>query len=363
MEIPVANLYYLLLYAWDRLEEGRTVDVSGVEHGRTLDLVARVLDAGARRALRRGLDRGYAPRTEATARLRGRVAFGPSVQRMLLPQARAVCSFDELTPDVLTNRIVRTTVGRLARVDDLDDGLRASLRDVYRRMEGVGEVELSRAAFGRVRLHAGNRSYRLLLSACELAHRNLLPREDGRGYRFLDPLRDERQMDRLFEAFLLGFFRRECPGVRASAETLRWAAEPLARSGPGRLPSMRTDVTLRGPGGACVVDAKYYGSALSRWHADGTFHSSNLYQITAYLRAMRAAGEPADGVLLYPVVEGGFDHTYRIDGHRVRLLTLDLRRPWPEIHDALVDLASWGGEGRGRLPLPGSTAVGTRASA
>ena len=343
MPVPILNLYYLLLYAWDRLEEGQTVDVSGIEHGRTLDLIARVLDVGTRRVLRRGLDRGYVPHTEATARLRGRVAFGPSIQRMLLPQARAVCSFDELTPDVLTNRIVRTTVGRLARVEGLDAGLRANLRDVHRRMEGVGEVELSRAVFGRVQLHAGNRSYRLLLSACALAHANLLPREDGRGYWFFDPLRDEQQMDQLFEAFLLGFFRRECPGVRASADTLEWAAEALAQSGPGRMPGMRTDVTLRGPGGACVIDAKYYRSALSSWHEGGRFKSANLYQITAYLRTMRACGEPADGVLLYPVVEGGFDHTYRIDGDRVRLLTLDLRRPWPEIHDALMGITAWSG--------------------
>ena len=341
MQIPIRNLYYLLLYAWDRMGEGQTVDISGVGHGQTLDLLARILDVGTRRVLRRGLDRGYVEHTEPTARLRGRVAFGPSVRRMLLPQARAVCTFDELTPDVMTNRIVRTTVGRLTMTGGLDAGLRAGLRDVHRRMEGVSEVGLSRAAFGLMRLHGGNAAYRLLLSVCALVHANLMPREDGQGYRFLDPLRDEQQMDRLFEEFLRGFFRRECPGVRASAETLQWAARPLSRSGPGRMPQMLTDVTLRGPGGACVVDAKYYASPLSSWHEGGRFHGSNLYQIMAYLRAMGARGEHADGVLLYPVVEGGFDHTYEVDGHRVRLLTLDLRRPWPEIHHALVALAAW----------------------
>lgn len=353
MTIPILNLYYLLLYAWDRLEEGRVVDVGGLDHARAADLLARILVSGTRHVLRRGLDRGYVPYSEATSRLRGRVEFAPSVRRMLLPQAQAVCTFDDLTPDVLTNQIVRTTIGRMARVADLDGGLRRELLGVHRQMDGVQEVAVSRATFGRVRLHTGNAFYRFLLSACALAHQNLLPREGGEGYRFLDFLRDERQMAQLFEAFLLGFFRRERPDLRSEAESMAWVAEAIETSGPGRLPGMRTDVTLRGPGWTCVIDAKYYREALSRWHQDGTFSSSNLYQITAYLRALEARGgsdAEADGVLVYPVVKGAFDHVYRVGEHRVRLLTLDLSRPWAEVGAALSDLALWS-EGRRALSL------------
>ncbi|MEP0547494.1 MAG: hypothetical protein ABJF88_11220 [Rhodothermales bacterium] len=344
MDIPVLNLYYLLLYAWDRLEEGRVVAVGGLEHRTTADLLARILVKGTRHVLRRGLDRGYVEHFETTSRLRGRVAFAPSVRRMLLPQARAVCTFDELTPDVLTNRILRTTIGRLMRVDALSDQHRRDLRGVYRELGGVGEIHLTRASFKRVRLHAGNAFYRFLLSACALAHENLFPRDDGQGYHFRDFARDDTQMARLFEAFLLRFYQRERPDLTARPESMAWIAEPISTLGPGQLPGMRTDVTLRGADWTCVIDAKYYRAALSRWHEDGTFDASNLYQITAYLRTLESNGGAdggADGVLLYPVVEGTFDHTYRVGPHRVRLLTLDLTRPWPEIESTLLDLASW----------------------
>ena len=344
MPIPIHNLYYLLLYAWDRLEEGRTVNVGGLEHGSAADLLARILVSGTRRVLRRGLDRGYVSYSEETARPRGRIEFAPTARRLLVSQGRVVCAVDELTPDVLTNRIVRTTLGRLAQVEGLDSRLRHDLRGVHRQMAGVREVPLSRSTFSRVRLHAGNAFYRLLLDTCALAHANLLPREAGEGYRFRDFTRDERQMATLFEAFLLGFYRREVPGVRAEAETMSWEAEPLTVSGHGRLPSMRTDVTLRGDGWTCVVDAKYYRAALSRWHADGTFSPDNLYQLLSYLHTLESRGgadSEADGALIYPVVDGAFDHTYRIRGHRVRLLTLDLRRPWPDIHTDLLALSDW----------------------
>lgn len=344
MAIPIHNLYYLLLYAWDRLEEGQAVDVGGLEHGSAADLLARILVSGTRHVLRRGLDRGYVSYSEETARPRGRIEFAPTMRRMLVPQGRVACAVDELTPDVLTNQIVRTTLGRLAQAEGLDPRLRHELRGVHRQMAGVHETSLSRSAFSRVRLHAGNAFYRLLLDACALAYENLLPTEDGMGYRFLDFTRDERQMAALFEAFLLGFYRREVPGARAEAETMSWDAAPLAMSGPGRLPSMRTDVTLRGDGWTCVIDAKYYRSALSRWHTDGTFNSANLYQLLTYLHALEPRGGAdgqADGVLVYPVVEGAFDHTYRIGTHRVRLLTIDLRQPWRSVHEELVRLVEW----------------------
>lgn len=340
--IPVRNVYYLLLYAWGRLDEGRVVDVDALAHDRAADLLARILVSGTRHVLRRGLDRGYVEHTEATARLRGRVDFARSA--VLLPQARALCTFDELTPDVLSNRILRTTLGKLSRVAGLDGDLRRSLREVHGQMGGVHEVHVTRALFGRVRVHANNAFYRFLVSACALAHENLLPEEAGSGYRLRDFARDEKQMRRLFEAFVLGFYRREWPDLDARAESMVWAAQALQTDGPGRLPGMLTDVTLRGPGWTCVVDTKYYRKALSRWHNDGTFSSSNLYQMTTYLRTLEARGgvdAHADGVLLYPVVDGAFDHVYRTGGHRVRLVTLDLLRPWDEIHAALDEIAHW----------------------
>ena len=58
-EIPVANIYYLLCYAWDVLDERDSLaDVDAQESTELLALFARVLNNGTRRLLRRGLDRG-----------------------------------------------------------------------------------------------------------------------------------------------------------------------------------------------------------------------------------------------------------------------------------------------------------------
>ena len=45
MEIPIQNIYYLLCYAWDKLEEKELIDVDPVGMTELVDLFARVLSA------------------------------------------------------------------------------------------------------------------------------------------------------------------------------------------------------------------------------------------------------------------------------------------------------------------------------
>jgi 5-methylcytosine-specific restriction enzyme subunit McrC len=53
VQIPIANIYYLLCYAWDVLEEKETLaDVDALDSTDLLDLFARVLVNGTRRLLR-----------------------------------------------------------------------------------------------------------------------------------------------------------------------------------------------------------------------------------------------------------------------------------------------------------------------
>jgi 5-methylcytosine-specific restriction enzyme subunit McrC len=56
--IPIKNVYYLLLYAWNQYTPKDQVEV-GAEAGPDLpNLLGRVLAEGVRRLIRRGLDRG-----------------------------------------------------------------------------------------------------------------------------------------------------------------------------------------------------------------------------------------------------------------------------------------------------------------
>src|SRR5688572_7468052 len=116
MKIPIQNVYFLLCYAWNKLEERDLVDVDPIGVTELVDLFARVLITGTNHLLKRGFDRNYVDHEEWTPRLRGKVAFSAVVKIGGAAAAALPCEFDEMSHDVLHNQIVKATIRRLLRV-------------------------------------------------------------------------------------------------------------------------------------------------------------------------------------------------------------------------------------------------------
>ena len=88
-KIPIANIYYLLCYAWSHVEERDVVrleELDGLE--RVHDLLGKVLAEGVFRLIRRGIDRGYREVREDLAGIRGKIAMGETAKRSLPPAGR-----------------------------------------------------------------------------------------------------------------------------------------------------------------------------------------------------------------------------------------------------------------------------------
>src|SRR5262245_59465532 len=118
--IPTQNIYYLFLYAWNRLPEGRCVDVSGITSPHLPNLLTKVLTEGIRHLRRRGLDREYVQQDEDLVRPRGRMRLGDTLARGLLSRVQVACSTDDLSRNVLHNQILKSTLEKLARTTGLD---------------------------------------------------------------------------------------------------------------------------------------------------------------------------------------------------------------------------------------------------
>src|SRR5919107_686026 len=123
-QIPIQNIYYLLCYAWNKLEEGEVVGVSAINSTRLVDLFAKVLAGGTHHLIRRGFDRGYLAFAEETPRIRGKIDFSSSLKRNLLARGQARCEYEELDHNVLHNQILKTTLERLSLAEGLDTKLR-----------------------------------------------------------------------------------------------------------------------------------------------------------------------------------------------------------------------------------------------
>lgn len=341
MKIPISNFYYLLCYAWDKLEESKVIGVTDDDYGHIVDLFARVLASGMEHLLKRGLDQGYQEYREVFGGVRGKIDFGTSLKAHLFPQGRAACVFEQLTHDVLHNRILKSTMATLLRHQELDPRNADALGACLARLSEVTTVRLDASVFSRVQLHSNNGVYDFLLRVCRLIHDATVIEEKTGQIRFRDFERDDAQMAALYERFLLNFYKREQNTFRAGSEVLRWQATFGEEQDLLYLPSMRTDVSLQSADRKIVIDAKYYTEVMQTNFGKDTVRSGHLYQLFAYLKNMEYDGGPqsqAEGILLYPLVDTPLNLQFRIQGHTIRVVTIDMAQDWPQIHDHLLRL-------------------------
>lgn len=345
-KIPIQNIYYLLCYAWNRLEERDMIDVSGIDTTSLVDLFAKVLCGGIEHLLRRGMDRGYVDFAEDSRCLKGKMLFSPTLKRNLLNKAQVHCEFDELSYNVLHNQILKSTLLNMIRVEGLDSQLKDRLTGLCRRFNEVDAIELSYGVFNRVQLHRNNAFYDFLLNICELVFENLLASETPGKSKFRDFFQDDdKRMAALFEDFVRNFYKLETSGFKVGREDILWQAEAIDEASQAYLPKMETDISIEGHGFKAVIDTKFYKDALATHYDAEKIRSQHIYQIFAYLKNLEKQGgvnSSCTGVLLYPTVKKELCLNYRMGSHKVMIHTLNLNQDWQAIDKdlkALLDLA------------------------
>jgi len=339
--IRVRNLFHMLAYAFSALTEQGYRAVATEDFDNAAELCAAILERGVSLQLKRGLGQEYVNRTEARSSLRGTIKVTESVKSQAILRRQLVCSYDEFSVDTTMNRVIKATVALLVR-SDISKARKKSLKKLMVFFADVHDIDLHRVDWN-MRYDRNNRTYRMLMAVCWLVVKGLLQTQSDGATRMMDFF-DEQRMSRLYEKFILEYYRREHPRLRASASFVEWALDDGMSEG---LPAMRSDITLSAGGRVLIIDAKYYAATMQSNFDKRTVHSGNLYQIFAYVKnkqaALERAGKSAEvsGTLLYAATDEEIqpDVTYRMSGNQIGVRTLDLDRPFEEIRAQLDGIA------------------------
>lgn len=339
-EIPIQNIYYMLCYAWDKLEARDIVDVNEIGSNKLLDLFARVLSNGCSKLLKQGLDRYYAETESILIGVKGKLHLSQTIKHNILHHCKTYCGYDEFDCDILNNQILKSTISKLLRTKDLDGKIREDLRNIYLKFPPVTEIKINKSLFNQIKIHRNNFYYDFLLKVCRLIHERLMIEEKEGRYEFIDFFRDEKAMASLFEEFVRNFYRIESD-YDVSSKNITWAFEAFEnKEDLEMLPEMRTDITLQKDGRKIIIDTKFYREALSTHFDKEKIKSEHLYQIFSYLinqeEANREETLNCEGILLYPTNRVHFKYSYKYGTHRIRVMTIDLNREWRQIHDDLL---------------------------
>jgi 5-methylcytosine-specific restriction enzyme subunit McrC len=340
--IPIKNLFFILCYAWGRLDEGELVSASLDDVSTPQDLLARILINGSNRVLKDGLDRGYLEFAEESSSLRGKINFSASISRLLFEQAKAATFVDELSHNILHNQILKTTLLSLSNSELVDSMLRSELARLVRKFNDVDLIRLTASAFKRVQIHQNNSFYAFITNVCELVYLQGTPNSEQGGIKIRDFSRDEVKMRKVFQDFIFNFYKLNQKKYSVTSERLTWGAigdEEALR----HLPNMYTDVSLSSQTRKIILDTKYYAEAFQSNWGKQSFHSSHLYQLNTYLdSAQRISNETRriDGVLLYPATNDEFTFKFELRSHTVTVASIDMRQDSTVLSARILSLLS-----------------------
>lgn len=337
--VRIKNVYHMLSYAYAALRQGDCKRLADEDFEHIHDLFAAILACGLAGQIRRGLYREYHERRAALPTLRGKLDMPATLAERCACRACLGCEFDELTANVLANRVCKTAAVMLVRHGQVGRNNKKALRRILDCLSGVDALPVGAIPWQSLRLHKGNAAYSALLAVCRLLFAGRLLSTES-GTRRMTEFLDDQQMCRLYERFLLAYFREEHPDLAAASERVDWK---LDSASDAALPIMETDVTLRKAGRTLIIDAKYYGKSMAgNLYGGHKLHSANLYQIYAYVKnSDRGRSGDVAGLLLYAGTDEAVrpDSEYIMDGNVISARTLDLNRDFTEIRGQLDAVA------------------------
>ncbi|WP_175541540.1 McrC family protein [Streptomyces aidingensis] len=272
-KVPVDRLLFLLSYAQDRRAVWDAGPVDGAARRELFPVLARRFAELAERALGPGPLTGYRDRQATSMMLRGRLRAAAQLRRRPGVALPLEIAYDEHTTDIPENQLLLGAARRLARLPGLEPRVRARLRRIDARLDGVTAPQPG-APVAECRPTRMNARYGPALQLARLVVRgSSFEYRDGRRVRVDGLLLN---MEKVYEEFLakaLGAVLERRLGGRAMAQPRRTHYLDDRRKHE-LLPDLvhhlpEPDGGLRP---VIVADAKYQEG----------IRSANLYQLLAY---------------------------------------------------------------------------------
>lgn len=345
--IPIRNLWHMLLYAWNEPLVTPQVSIGDIESAPTLDaLFATFLMKMIQQRMRIGLGRGYVPASKKLRAVRGRVDLTESIKQQTFDHGEAICDFQEYSLNEPRNQILRSTLMRLVQAGEFGpnqteaETVRHRLRWLVRNLDGVDLIELKLESIRRQILAQNDNDYRLMLSICEMIVMRQMPLEADGAYVLPTVDRETLILHRVYERFVANFYRMHLTDWDVQAhKRLDWHA----RDANEHLPMMVPDLILhhRETGRVIMLDTKFTAASLveNQW-GKPVYDSSHLYQLYAYLRSQEhvsAGYGSAEGILLYPAIKARLSERVELQGHVIRIESVDLAAEWEEVENQLKE--------------------------
>lgn len=343
--ILIKNVYYMLTYAFQYAEKSVYKEISLEKFDDVHNLFASILVKGINMQLKQGLYREYINCKQNINILRGKVDMQNTIKNKIARKQLLACEYDELSENNILNQILKTTIWLLLRDQKVNNDHKNMLKKQMLFLQNIDIVDLALVKWQRLKFSRNNKNYRILISICQMIFEGLLLTTNKGKYKF-NSFIDENSMCKLYEKFILEYYRKHYPKLCPKSKQIKWCID----DGIGTmLPNMQSDIMLQYKNTILIIDAKYYEHTTQQYYNKNSIHSANFYQIFAYVKnekENKIIQEPfceyeISGVLLYAktIDEIQPDITYSMSGNKISVLTLNLNVEFNKISEQLDKIA------------------------
>lgn len=339
--IIIRNIYYMLTYAFQDLRQNNYDDIAGEDFENILDLFAEILFRGISFQLKKGLHKDYIAQSDNLPTIRGKININESIQQKLLHKKLMGCTFDEFSENNIHNQILKSTLLLLTTSPEVKMVRRRKLRSLLLFFSNVENCNLKNIRWGQISYDRNSSTYRMLHHFCYFVIKRMLLTTENGTYR--TKKFDEELMLRLFEKFVLSYYRKHYPQFSAKSAKLEWNID-ADESTLSLIPDMKTDILLTFPANTLIIDTKYYSRTMQEYMGKISIRNNNLYQINSYvLHEDKNHSGHVDGMLLYAKTEEEVcpDGQMKLnDGNMLYFRNLDLNQDFGNIKHQLDSFIS-----------------------
>lgn len=335
--IAVKNIFHMLTYVYRRLSTDDYQRTVTETFDSAANLFAQLLAYGIMRQIKSGIPKEYIRKHDILPVMRGRLDVIGTARQYSSGRRRLACNYDEFSENTPVNRILKSTVNALMRSPVVDTERKRSLKRCLWHFCDVGDILPQTIRWSALSFHRHNASSQLLLHLCQLVLLELLPTMDEGDFD-VDKVAPIKLMYKLFEDFLRAFCEKHYKEHYQGAKEIAWNLGDTSRQ---YLPKMKSDLILEHSQHALVIDAKYCKNVFTydhRYSNHHTLRSAHLYQIYTYIKSLQFNSKKSvGGLLLYARTDEPDlpDSTYRIDGNRIAVATIDLMQDFTAVEQSL----------------------------
>lgn len=285
------RLIHMLAVARGIRIDARGIAKLGWQRDTILEVLIRLYCSKLADAVRQGLPHQYAERDDDLPALRGRLDVTRQFSTLAVSPQKLACRFDERSPNIALNQVIRATIGKLLRLTQAPDNQR-TLRELGFAYSDIAEIPAGALRWDLIVLDRTSTRWRELvaLSRLFLGDRHQQTSAGATdGYALLF------EMNVLFEDYVARLLARALSGTGLRVIPQGGRQNCLFEGQTGRFQTRPDVIVRRGSRIVLIIDTKWKRIKGIDDPKQGVTQA-DVYQLLAYGRIY----ECTDVVLLYP---------------------------------------------------------------